>query len=125
MAVLSVLERLAAHSRVLQLKMRNARAFEIAVEEGYIVVADDGQHLRWTLGSDVLLAYFCGRVWCGDRGFRSRRKGKCVWRLGDGVFPAAELGRLFGLSALKQKRNNRKNMALPGCYQLVDNLFVN
>ena len=118
-----VLKELAALSKMLQKTMLDARAFEMAVKEGYIEVADDGKHLRWMLGNKTLLAYFCGKLWCGDKGFRSRRNGGMTWLTGKGAFPGAELNRLFECSVLKQTRNNRRNLKLPEHYELVDALF--
>lgn len=114
---------LAALSQVLRVTMLDAQAWDRAVEQGYIVVRAEGG-LRWTLESQTLLAYFCGRLWSGDRGAYSRRKKAMVWIMGDqGTFPAAALGRLFGNTSLKQTRNRRRNMTLPEQFQIIDFLF--
>lgn len=113
----------AALSQVLRVTMLDAQAWDRAVEQGYIEVRAEGG-LRWTLESQTLLAYFCGRLWSGDRGAYSRRKKAMVWIMGDqGTFPAAALGRLFGNTSLKQTRNRRRNMTLPEQFQIIDFLF--
>jgi len=114
---------MATLSKLLQVTMLHAEAFAKAVEKGYVKVREDGT-LAWTLKSNTLLAYFCGRLWCGDRGVYSRRKGAMLWQTGDGVFPAAALGKVFGCTSLKQTRHRRKNMVLPEHFELVDYLFV-
>lgn len=114
---------IATLSKMLRVTMSDEHAFVVAVERGLIKVADDGNHLKWTLGSKVLLAYFCGKMWAGDRGVYSVRKKRKVWRNGDMLFPGKELDRIFGLDSLKQMRHNRKNMPLPNYHYLVDNLF--
>lgn len=118
-----VLKEMATISKLLQLTMRDTRAFTLAVERGYIVVTEDGQHLRWMLGSITLLAYFCGKLWCGDYSAYNRRLGTKVWRQGEKSLPVSELHRVFGINYIRQSRQNRKNHASPENFQLVDNLF--
>jgi len=120
----SVHNELETLSKLLRLTMLNEKAFDKAVEQGYIEVREDGT-MEWMLESKTLLAYFCGRIWCGDYGKYSRRVGSTLWQLGDGVFPSARLERLFSVSLLRQTRNKRKNLALPEYHQLIDILFVN
>ena len=103
--------------------MLDAKAFIRAVKEGYIVKGDEGVRLKWMLGSQTLLAYFCGRLWSGDKGQFSRRKGRMVWQTGTGIFPDAQLSRLFGSPALKQTRYRRRDLVLPAHHELVDRLF--
>lgn len=95
---------------------------EAAIRSDLIEITREGK-LRWLSGNNTLLAYFCGRMWSGDHGKYSRRKGAMLWQMGNGEFPAASLNRLFGTSALKQTRSRRKNMALPKFFEMVDNLF--
>lgn len=105
----------------LRCKMR-IDVMEQAVNERLITILDDGR-LHWTGGSNTLLAYFCGRMFCGDHGQYSRRKQQEVWVQGTAPFPHAELSRLFGVKALKQTRHRRNNMPLPACWEFVDALF--
>jgi len=113
---------MATLSKLLQVTMLHAEAFDAAVEKGYIVMTEEGT-LAWMLGSNTLLAYFCGRLWCGDKGMYSRRKKAMLWQMGEGVFPAVALGKVFGCTTLKQTRQRRKNMVLPEHFELVDQLF--
>ena len=108
---------------LLRLKMRNSEAFDKAVEAGYINVQDDGS-LKWTLGSQTLLAYFMGRLFCGDYGQYSRRKHAMIWQRGKGVFPAKALQALFEMKSLKRMRLKRVNEVLPENFQLIDSLFL-
>lgn len=108
--------------QALKSTMRNKNAFDEAVKKGFIELTSDG-HLRWMLHNSTLLAYFCGRMWCGDTGMYSRRKGTTVWHKGTGLFPAKELNRMFGMTTLKTLRLNRSNRALPDYFELIDELF--
>ena len=109
-------------SKELQMTMLHATAFTKAMEQGFILLTDDG-HLQWVMGSRTLLAYFCGRLWAGDKGAFSRRKGTMVWLLGKQRFPGAQLQRLFSIPTLRLLRLNRRNMSLPVNYHIIDALF--
>ena len=100
----------------------NTEVLARAVRTGLIRI-DDG-HLQWTSGNNTLLAYFCGKMWCGDNGQYSRRKNRHVWIWGNGSFPAAALNRMFGVTTLKQTRARRRNLPLPDCWYIVDNLWI-
>lgn len=114
---------MATLSKLLQLTMLHTTAFDTAVDKGYVEVREDGT-LMWMLESNTLLAYFCGRLWCGDKGTYSQRKHATLWHLGtQGAFPATALAKLFGCNSLKQTRQRRKNMALPERHELIDILF--
>lgn len=108
--------------RKLQVRMLNDSAFDMAVEEGYIQMTEDG-HLMWMLGNNTLLAYFLGRLFCGDSAYFSRGRGVGIWQKGEKVFPGAELQRLFGVNTLKQLRQKRCSRPLPEHYELIDKLF--
>ena len=108
--------------RKLQVLMLNDSAFDMAVKEGYIQMTDDG-HLTWMLGNNTLLAYFLGRLFCGDRAYFSRGRGVGIWQKGEKGFPGAELQRLFGVNTLKQLRQKRCSRPLPEHYELIDKLF--
>lgn len=115
---------MATLSKLLQHTMLNKEAFLHAVEKGFIVSSEDGKHLQWTLGNNTLLAYFCGRMWCGDRGVFSKHMDDTIWQMGTrGVFPAKELNEIFGIVDMKDLRRKRKFRTLPKNFQLVDNLF--
>jgi len=106
---------------ILQKLMLNKAAFDYAVEEGYVQMGEGGC-LTWHLGNSTLLAYFLGRLFCGDYCVISRSKG-AVWTRGEGVFPASELQRLFGISTLGKLRQKRANMTLPENYKFVEEIF--
>ena len=99
----------------------NFEVLERAVRSGLITVEDG--HLQWMSGNNTLLAYFCGKMWCGDKGQYCRRKSRHVWIWGNGSFPAAALNRLFDVTTLKQTRARRRNLPLPDCWEIVDNLW--
>lgn len=112
-----------ALSKVLQVTMLDVQAWDRAVERGYIVVRAEGG-LEWTLGSATLLAYFCGRLWSGDRGMRSRGRKVTVWVRGERAFPATELQLLFRQKTLRKLRQNRDGRHLPEHADLIDELFL-
>lgn len=102
--------------------MLDERAFEQAFAKGYIEVADKGQ-LCWRLDSNTLLAYFLGRLFCGDSAKWSRRKEQGMWMQGERAFPASALSRVFGVKHLKELRKNRLFSSLPQHHTWIDQLF--
>ena len=66
--------------------------FSKAVEAGYMEEA--GSHYSWK-GTKVLLAYMCGRIYCGDVPEYSKHEQKSFWKFGNGLFPDVELNALF------------------------------
>lgn len=108
---------------VLNRTMRNRDAFSKAVEKGYIRTSSVDGLLEWTLGNNTLLAYFCGRLWCGDSSTVVKRMNKAFWHQGDTTFPSAALTRLFGVLNLKKLRQNREERVLPVNYEQIDALF--
>ena len=99
-----------------------ARAvFAKAVEAGYM--EDDGYHYRWKKGTKALLAYMCGRIYCGDAPEYSELDRKSFWKFGNGLFPDAELNALFEQTGIGQSRQNRRDMAVPSNAGDVDKLF--
>lgn len=93
-----------------------------AIEEEYIRVTADG-HLRWELESKTLLAYLCGRVWCGDKSNYLKRRDAHVWMQGTRELPEHDLEALFGVSGLSNLRRHRKLSTSPDGFELIDNLF--
>ena len=85
--------------------------FAKAVEAGYM--EDDGSHYRWRKGTKALLAYMCGRIYCGDVPEYSELDRKSFWKFGNGLFPDAELNALFEQTGIGQSRQNRRDMAVP------------
>lgn len=111
----------------LPMKLRVGLRVEVlcaAVEEGLLSVTAEGR-LVWMLESKTLLAYFCGRMWCGDTPIYNRRVGGHVWKSGGGRFPSKDLVALFGVGNLRTLREQRcTNVAvLPAGWELVEKLF--
>lgn len=104
----------------LQLRLRSREAFYQAYTDGFIAIGDDGG-LLW-MANTTVLAYFCGRLWCGDQPKRSG--GGRIWSWGQSPLPAQQLERLFGVRHLRQRRFHNKNRQLDEIFLIVDNLFV-
>lgn len=64
------------------------KVFAKAIEAGYM--NEKGSHYKWN-DSKVLLAYMCGRIYCGDKPVYSDMDEKSFWKFGRmGVFPDTE-----------------------------------
>ena len=99
-----------------------ARAvFAKAVEAGYM--EEDCSHYRWRKGTKALLAYMCGRIYCGDVPEYSELDRKSFWKFGNGLFPDAELNALFEQTGIGQSRQNRRDMPVPANAGEIDKLF--
>ena len=94
--------------------------FSKAVEAGYMEEA--GSHYSWK-GTKVLLAYMCGRIYCGDVPEYSKHEQKSFWKFGNGLFPDVELNALFEQTGIGQSRQNRRDMAVPANAGDIDKLF--
>lgn len=109
---------------VLSDKLNTVRAREIftrAIEAGYI--EENNSHYRW-MSSKVLLAYMCGRIYCGDTPVYDKTDQKTYWEFGKSdPFPDSELNELFEVSDIGQSRQNRKNLVVPIKSQEIDKLF--
>lgn len=81
--------------------------------------------LVWLHGNKTLLAYFCGRMCCGDSSFESHclNKNERVWQCGDSLFPNKSLTMLFGTPNLRQLRERRCLCTLPRDWQKIDEFF--
>lgn len=94
-----------------------ARAIEIGLIE------EVGIHYKWK-ESKALLAYMCGRIYCGDYPKYSAREVKSYWKAGrTEFFPESDLNALFEETALGQSRQNRKGEAVPMGSKKVDDFF--
>ena len=62
--------------------------FAKAIEAGYI--EEVGSHYSWK-GTKALLAYMCGRIYCGDYPEYSKYEQKTFWEFGNGLFPDVSL----------------------------------
>jgi len=130
-----IAERKESRNRILQLvkhlpmKLRVGLRVEVlcaAVEAGFLTVTAEGK-LAWMLESKTLLAYFCGRMWCGDTPYYNKRAGGYVWMSGGVRFPKKDLVALFGVENLRTLRSQRcANVALlPAGWELVERIFGN
>lgn len=97
------------------------KIFARAIEAGFM--EENGAHYKWKL-SKALLAYMCGRIYCGDKSEYSDSDEKSFWKYGSsGFFPDTELSTLFGQSELGQSRQNRKDLTVPQKSHKIDKLF--
>ena len=94
--------------------------FAKAVEAGYMEEA--GSHYSWK-GTKVLLAYMCGRIYCGDVPEYSKHEQKSFWKFGNGLFPDVELNALFEQAGIGQSRQNRRDMSVPANAGEIDKFF--
>ena len=102
-------------------RVRNMAALERALQYGYIERLAD--HWEWTAGSKTLLAYFAGRLLCGD--YPKWSSGKELWMQGRGRLPEKELSELFGTNSLRTLRKNNFFSPLPEGHEMIDSLFDN
>ena len=97
------------------------KVFAKAIETGYM--SEKGSHYKWN-DSKVLLAYMCGRIYCGDKPVYSDMDEKSFWKFGRlGVFPDTELSNLFEMPDLGQSRSNRKDLVVPAKSKEIDKFF--
>lgn len=97
------------------------KVFAKAIEAGYM--SEKGSHYKWN-DSKVLLAYMCGRIYCGDKPVYSDMDEKSFWKFGRlGVFPDTELSNLFEMPDLGQSWSNRKDLAVPAKSKEIDKFF--
>ena len=95
-----------------------------AIEKKLISFTDTG--LKWER-SNVLLAYFFGRLICGDtikEGAMDKKMHYFLGMYGNEPFPAKELEDLFGVTSLKQARNNRRGEAAPKGYKEIEKYII-
>jgi hypothetical protein len=94
--------------------------FAKAIEAGYI--EEVGSHYSWK-GTKALLAYMCGRIYCGDYPEYSKYEQKTFWEFGNGLFPDVELNALFEQTGIGQSRQNRRDMPIPNNAGEIDKFF--
>jgi hypothetical protein len=80
------------------------KIFAKAIEEGYMEEA--GSHYSWK-GTKALLAYMCGRIYCGDYPEYSKYEQKTFWEFSNGLFPDVELNALFEQTGIGQSSASR------------------
>lgn len=118
-------DEVAALVKRLPMKLRvgmRAEVLSAALQEGLLSAADEG-HWLWLLPSKTLLAYFCGRIWCGDMALYNPRVKAYLWQGGNGRFPQKDLTGLFGVHNLRTLRGQRILEPLPAGWELVERIF--
>lgn len=93
-------------------------AIQRALDNGCI--SDNGDGTYRSNMEDSSLAYFCGRIFCGD--YCVAEAGKLVWKKGTTNFPNAFLSPLFGKKDLGNSRSTRIGKAVPKDYQLIEEI---
>lgn len=102
-----------------ELNIGNAiKLFHKAIEVGLIKSMDGKFH--W-MRSNVLLAYFCGKIYCGDSVVIDQITKEYVIKRGSAFFPETAICTLFGLRNLGQSRLQIER--LPKGHEEIDRLF--
>jgi hypothetical protein len=94
--------------------------FEKAVQAGLMVITETGCY-QWQK-STALLAYMCGRLFCGDRIVKDIA-GEDVIQKGSDYFPETALNQLFQTKNLGQSHQQLKDKRPPRGHECVDDLF--
>lgn len=104
-----------------KVKSKGMPFFEAAIAKDLII--ENGEHLSWTK-SKVLLAYFCGRIYCGDHAQVDTSSNYAEWKTGGCHMPEKELQVLFNEKNFCQQRRNRINgRSAPRGYDMIDTLY--
>jgi hypothetical protein len=94
--------------------------FEKAIKAGLMVSTETGCY-QWQK-STALLAYMCGRLFCGDRIVKDIA-GEDVIQKGSDYFPETVLNQLFQTKNLGQSHQQLKDKRPPRGHECVDDLF--
>lgn len=93
--------------------------FDLAMEAGLMRQTANGY--EWT-ESQVLLAYFCGKIYCGD--YVKVGKMNSTWKAGnEAFFPEKALGTLFNRPNIGISRRKQLEGTPPKGYQKIEQLF--
>ena len=93
--------------------------FNLAIGAGLMKQTANGY--EWT-ESQVLLAYFCGKIYCGD--YVKIGKMDSTWKAGnDAFFPEKALGTLFNRPNIGTSRRKQLEGTPPKGYQKIEQLF--
>lgn len=93
--------------------------FNLAIEAGLMRQTAIGY--EW-LESQVLLAYFCGKIYCGD--YVKVGKMDSTWKAGnEAFFPEKALGKLFSCPNIGISRRKQLEGTPPKGYQRIEQLF--
>lgn len=97
------------------------KVFAAAIEAGYM--SENGACYKWN-AEKVLLAYMCGRIYCGDKPKWDKIADCNIWKFGrEGFFPESHLHKLFQTTHLGQSRRGRKDLPTPLLSEEVDKFF--
>lgn len=97
------------------------QAFILAVERDYMSPIGDGTY-DWKLPK-VLLAYFLGRLFCGDYISTDNVAGREEWTSGNKDFPEQQLCQLFGMQSISANRRTRLGKVVPDGYEKIESLI--
>lgn len=93
--------------------------FNLAIGAGLMKQTANG--CEWT-ESQVLLAYFCGKIYCGD--YVKVGKMDSTWKAGnEAFFPEKALGKLFNRPNIGISRRKQLEGTPPKGYQKIEQLF--
>jgi hypothetical protein len=93
--------------------------FNLAIGAGLMKQTANGY--EW-IESQVLLAYFCGKIYCGD--YVKVGKMDFTWKAGnDAFFPEKALGTLFNRPNIGTSRRKQLEGTPPKGYQKIEQLF--
>lgn len=107
-----------ANVKSFKMSEQQMEAIKRALNNGCI--SDNGDGTYSSDLEDASLAYFCGRIFCGD--YCVAEAGKLVWKKGTTNFPNAILSPLFGKKNLGNSRSTRLNCPVPKDYQLINEI---
>lgn len=95
--------------------------FAKAIEKGFMT--ESGSHYQWNeKESKALLAYMCGRIYCGD--MPEHHDGYDIWKIGRvKSFPDTALNELFQEKELARSRSTRINHTTPYNSTVIDEMI--
>ena len=94
--------------------------FDKAIQAGLMVRTETGRY-HWEK-SIALLAYMCGRLYCGDRIVKDITSDNMI-KKGSDYFPETDLNQLFQTKNLGQSHQQLKDKRPPIGHKCVDDLF--
>lgn len=95
--------------------------FAKAIEKGFMT--ESGRHYQWNeKESKALLAYMCGRIYCGD--MPEHHDDYDIWKIGRvKSFPDTALNELFQEKELARSRSTRINHTTPYNSTVIDEMI--
>lgn len=97
------------------------KMFAKAIERGFMT--ESGRHYQWNQKeSKALLAYMCGRIYCGD--MPEHHDDYDIWKIGRvKSFPDTALNELFQEKELARSRSTRINHTTPYNSTVIDEMI--